>query len=134
MESVTLLYKPIFLILEKPKSLIFLVGFRWELAQSTYCDAADPVVAAASDEGAVSETPFSTLTFFIPYMDMYLVYWISGRLGKLRIYYILIIEFELFVDLALFFNDCFIEYLICSYVRGFGVLGLQYGHSKYRRS
>ena len=125
MESVTLLYKPIFLILEKPKSLIFLVGSRWELAQSTHRDAADPVVAAASDEGAVSETPFSTLTFFTPYMDMYLVYWISGRVEKLRIYYILIIEFELFVDLALFFNDCFIEYLICSYVRGFGVLGLE---------
>ena len=120
----TLLYKPIFLILEKPKSLIFLVGSRRELAQSTHRDAADPVVAAASDEGAVSETPFSTLTFFTPYMDMYLVYWISGRLGKLRIYYILIIEFELFVDLALFFNDCFIEYIICSYVRGFGVNNL----------
>ena len=66
----TLLYKPLFLTLAKPKSLVFLVGSRRELVQSTHRDAADPVVAAASDEGALSETPFSTLTFFITYMDM----------------------------------------------------------------
>ena len=70
MEFVTLLYKPQFLTMEKPKSLIFLVGFRRELVQFTRCDTADPVVTAASDEGAMSETPFSTLTFFITYMDM----------------------------------------------------------------
>ena len=70
MEFVTLLYKPLFLTLEKPKSLIFLVGFRRELAQSTRCDTADPVVTAASDEGALSETPFSTLTYFTTYMGM----------------------------------------------------------------
>ena len=66
----TLLYKPLFLTLVKPKWLIFLVGSRRELAQSTRRDAADPVVAAASDEGELSETPFSTLTYFITYMDM----------------------------------------------------------------
>ena len=70
MEFVTLLYKPLFLTLEKPKSLIILVGFRRDLAQSTRRDAADPVVAAALDEGALSETPFFTLTYFITYMDM----------------------------------------------------------------
>ena len=77
-ELLTLLYKPLFLTLAKPKSLIFLVGFRREIARSTHCDAADPVVGGASDGGAVYEKYFFTLTFSTPYMDMYLIYWISG--------------------------------------------------------
>ena len=70
MESVTLLYKSLFLTLAKPKSLIFLVGSRRALAQSTHRDAADPVVAAATDEGALAETPFSSLTYFTTCLDM----------------------------------------------------------------
>ena len=91
------------------------------MARSTHRDVADPVVGGASDGGAVLEKHFSTLGYSTSSFYMYLIVLISGRVEKLRIYYILIIEFELFVDLALFFNDCFIEYLICSYVRGFGV-------------
>ena len=54
----------------KAEIVDFLVGSRRELAHSTHCDAADPVVAAASDEGALSETPFSTLCYFTTCMDM----------------------------------------------------------------
>ena len=71
--------------------------------QSTHCDAADSVVIAASDEGALLEKDFSTLGYLTYSIYMYLVYWIFARVEKLRINYYINIEFDLFVDLALFF-------------------------------
>ena len=98
------------MIFAKPKSLIFLVGFRRELAQSTQCDAADPVVAASSGEDLVLEKPFSTLGYLTYSIYMYLIVLKKSRVEKLRIIYYINIEFELFVDLALFFWLCFIDY------------------------
>ena len=103
LEFVTLLYRPKLVIFAKPKSLIFLVEFRRELAQSTFCDAADPVVAGASDEDFFLEKHFSNLGYLTSSIYMYLIYWIFGRVEKLRIIYIKNDEFEFFVDLALFF-------------------------------
>ena len=71
--------------------------------QSTHCDAADSVVTAASDEGAFLEKDFSTLGYLTYSIYMYLIVLKKSRVEKLRIIYYINIEFELFVDLALFF-------------------------------
>jgi hypothetical protein len=66
--------------------------------QSTHCDAADSVVTAASDEGALLEQDFSTLGYLTYSIYMYLIVLKKSRVEKLRIIYNINIEFELFVD------------------------------------